>query len=344
MKNPNGYGSISKLSGKRRKPYIVRAPGKQLPDGSYKREIIGYFKTKKEANIFLAEYIKNPNIIIKDPTIDNLYNIFMENLKASKKSDSTIKMYETTYKYLEDIKNEEVTEIKSFHIQEIINDLIDDGMSYSTVNKVKILSSQIFKLAMADDYIDKNYAQFIELPKKPKPDKRIFSNNEINKLIEYSKENEIAKIILIMVYTSMRPGELLSVTKFNVHLEDNYLRAGSKTESGIDRVIPIHPLIKPHISYFYYKNNSEYLISKDDSSKYNYRHFLVLYYEVLEKLDLTKLSPHKCRKTGLTLLQQAGVNKNAIKRIAGHADYNTTVKYYINETNISELISEINKV
>ena len=24
MKNPNGYGSVSKLSGKRRRPYIVR--------------------------------------------------------------------------------------------------------------------------------------------------------------------------------------------------------------------------------------------------------------------------------------------------------------------------------
>lgn len=293
MKNPNVYGNICDLGARRRKRYAIRITVGTNPDGSVKRKYIGYYKTKREAMNALAKYNIDPSSIVKTPSLEDIYNIFMENLISSKKSQNTIKMYETTYRYFEDIKDEPIDSIKSFHIQEIVNDLIDDGLSYSTVNKVKILSSQIFKLAMADDYIDKNYAKFVELPKKPKPDKRIFSNNEINKLIEYSKENEIAKIILIMVYTSMRPGEILSVTKFNVNLEDSYLRGGNKTDKGKDRIIPISSKIKPFIIYFYNKNNSEFLISKDDSSKYNYRHFLVLYYETLEKLDITKLSPHK---------------------------------------------------
>ena len=36
MKNPNGYGSVSKLSGKRRRPYIVRITAGFDMEGSLK--------------------------------------------------------------------------------------------------------------------------------------------------------------------------------------------------------------------------------------------------------------------------------------------------------------------
>ena len=46
MKNPNGYGTIKKLSGSRRRPYcfVVSQQGKQ--------KVIGYFTTKLEALAF----------------------------------------------------------------------------------------------------------------------------------------------------------------------------------------------------------------------------------------------------------------------------------------------------
>ena len=53
MKLPNGYGGVSKLSGKRRKPYVIRKTtgyhinpitGKAVPE----YDIIGYAATKAE--------------------------------------------------------------------------------------------------------------------------------------------------------------------------------------------------------------------------------------------------------------------------------------------------------
>ena len=54
MKLPNGYGTISKLSGARRKPYIVKAKERLVFDEKIKgykkyRPVIGYAATKKEA-------------------------------------------------------------------------------------------------------------------------------------------------------------------------------------------------------------------------------------------------------------------------------------------------------
>ena len=56
MKKANGTGSITKLSGKRRKPYIVRVTlGWEEKTGKQLRKTIGIYSSQKEANKALAE-------------------------------------------------------------------------------------------------------------------------------------------------------------------------------------------------------------------------------------------------------------------------------------------------
>ncbi|WP_307972945.1 hypothetical protein [uncultured Dialister sp.] len=52
MRKPNGYGSIKKLSGNRRRPFVfvISVDGKQKP--------VEYFSTQVEAEIFQADYNK----------------------------------------------------------------------------------------------------------------------------------------------------------------------------------------------------------------------------------------------------------------------------------------------
>lgn len=79
MKLPNGYGSVSKLSGKRRKPWIVKVTKGWTDDGKQIRIVLGTFKTKSEGLIALADYNKQPYDIIKQKyTLENLYNMLVE--------------------------------------------------------------------------------------------------------------------------------------------------------------------------------------------------------------------------------------------------------------------------
>lgn len=55
MRNINGYGSVYKLSGKRRKPWCVRIT-KGWEGEKQVREILGTYKTKEEAEFFLNDY------------------------------------------------------------------------------------------------------------------------------------------------------------------------------------------------------------------------------------------------------------------------------------------------
>lgn len=65
MKLPNGYGSVTKLSGNRRKPYLARVTLGWITDEQTGKTVqnrvpLGTFKTKKEALQALAEYGANP--------------------------------------------------------------------------------------------------------------------------------------------------------------------------------------------------------------------------------------------------------------------------------------------
>ena len=54
MKLPNKYGTITKLSGNRRRPYIIKE-GK-----SGKQRVIGYAETRAKALDILAKYNNTP--------------------------------------------------------------------------------------------------------------------------------------------------------------------------------------------------------------------------------------------------------------------------------------------
>ena len=58
---PNGYGSVVKLSGKRRRPYMVRGGVYGYDDRGYPQyDVVGYAETREQGLTMLAEYNRNP--------------------------------------------------------------------------------------------------------------------------------------------------------------------------------------------------------------------------------------------------------------------------------------------
>jgi hypothetical protein len=63
MRNPNGFGNVSKLSGNRRKPWRVRkTDGWEIVNGTVKQKFIniGCYETQAEALLALAKYNESP--------------------------------------------------------------------------------------------------------------------------------------------------------------------------------------------------------------------------------------------------------------------------------------------
>lgn len=102
MKLPNGYGTVTKLSGNRRKPYVVKEgiSGKQKP--------IGYTATREEGLILLAQYNNDPWDIQTDKiTFQELYSLWLEK-RAVKLGASKPKFLEISIQALCEAGKDEV--------------------------------------------------------------------------------------------------------------------------------------------------------------------------------------------------------------------------------------------
>ena len=63
MKLPNGYGSVYKLPGNRRKPWAVRITVSRTEDQDgthWKYKYLGYYETQSDALVALAHFNENP--------------------------------------------------------------------------------------------------------------------------------------------------------------------------------------------------------------------------------------------------------------------------------------------
>ena len=83
MRNPNGYGSVVKLSGNRRNPFCVRKTKGWNEKGHPIYDVIGYFPTREAGMIALAEYNRNPYDVDKATiTLSELFQKWSERKNA----------------------------------------------------------------------------------------------------------------------------------------------------------------------------------------------------------------------------------------------------------------------
>ena len=73
-------------------------------------------------------------------------------------------------------------------------------------------------------------------------------------------------MILIEIYSGWRPQELATLKTADIDLEANTMKSGMKTEAGKNRIVPIHPIIRPLIEQCY-SSNKEYLFNDEQDNK-----------------------------------------------------------------------------
>lgn len=208
--------------------------------------------------------------------------------------------------------------------------------SHSTVSKYKQLITQMSKWAIREELITTNFASFVKLPENAKKEKEIFSDEDIAKL--EADGSETAKIILMLIYTGMRIGELFSLPLEDYH--KTYVVGGEKTEAGRNRVIPIRPEGRGYFAYFAEQADGPLLLSGYTGDKVAANFRRRNYYPLLDELGIERRTPHATRHTYASRARKDGMPPEILQKILGHADYNTTANIYVH-TDIEELIKAV---
>lgn len=325
MRKPNGYGSIKKLSGNRRRPFVfvISVEGKQKP--------VQYFTTQVEAEIFQADYNKlhfHLSLPGHQITLAELYCRWLPAHTANTNpSQSTLDSYANSFKHLALLHYEPIQNLKYADYQKIIDSMRKSGLSYSSLKKVRSLISLLEKYAVKIELINKCYAPLLSIGKnKAVRPHSPFSRQKINRLWANIDEPGV-DTVLILLYTGMRVGEMLNLQKADVNLRQGYIRiTKSKTVSGI-RTIPIHHRIFPLIVRRM-KSSGSSLIADSEGKQYDYSCYCIIWRSVMQIIKASGHTTHDCRHTVATLLDNAGANETAKRRILGHAGGDVTERVY----------------
>lgn len=375
MKLPNGYGSVTKLSGNRRKPYLARVTLGWITDEQAGKSIqnrvpIGTFKTKKEALQALAEYGANPYDIQNDNmTLAELYEKWTAEYFPTLESESSPRTIIAAWRYCHAIQGMRVKDIRARHIKGIMEDgyvIPDRGKaagtkvpaSAGTKARIKSMFNLMLDYALEYELVDKNYARTFDLSVDIIKEKESatrghinFNNNEMKILWDNVNTLRFVDWILIQCYMGWRPQELAKLELKNVHLDEQYIVGGMKTESGKNRTIPIHPRIKDLVQRNYDKAvelGSKYLLNDPDAVKggmtITYDKYAGRFAKIMSALNLREdHRPHDPRTTFVTMAKKASVDEYVIKILAGHRITDITEGTYT-KRDIEWLRAELEKM
>ena len=348
MKLPNGYGSVYKLKGTRRNSYraIISQGYMQTESGiRLKRVTLGYYPTKKEALAALANYHENPYDIKADViTFEELYERWSEDHFKKLLNKSSIRTYKAAFNHSKPLHKMRFKDIRPNHLEGTIENAV---VGDATKSRMKSMYNLMYRYAIKYDITEKNYAELCNSVKVQRKNIKVpFTIEEIDKLWDKVEELPFADMILVGIYSGFRPIELTMIETKNVHLLENYIIGGTKTEAGKDRVVPIHPKIKEIVKKRCAENQEflfmDYNMFKHDICSLTYDKYRGRFEKVMLALDM-KHTPHETRHTFITQAKKCQVNEYILKKIIGHEVRDITEQVYTHRS-IEELKQEMAKI
>lgn len=318
MRNPNGYGGIRKLSGKRRKPYQALVTVGWELNGDKPKQIqrtVGCYATRKEALTALAMFNDDPSVFDnKVTTFSDLWDDYQKVLTG--KSYETQKHKNSFYRQSSSLHRMRLEHISAEDLQRIVSTKKTKG----TQGQYICFYRDLFKFAQAQGYTKKDPSAYLQTT--------VAKDNTLINPFTYDEMLQMPDEYKLFFYTGLRAREMLSLKTEHVLFDEMLIKVpGTKTDSA-SRYVPIHPDILPLLES---KTNKVWTLQR------SYRTLLA---HVTELTD-GKHATHDFRRTFATCLDRNGVDEITIKRLLGHQLNDTTQDHYI-KPDMTKMFDAIN--
>lgn len=351
MRRPNGTGTIVKLSGNRRKPYVVRIPAKDKR-GRVIQMALSYHATGTEAQAALDAYNaakvqgKAPASDMLDYTVQQVYEAWSgrEYKKLEEKGrKASMQSHKAAWnKRISRYADRKMRSVSLDEWQSILDEDEDNGLSQSTINNDAILIRNLYAYSMERDIVGKDYSQFLDIPSVDlKNPKGAFNDLQIKQLEDMAATGiPWADTVLMLCYTGFRITEFLTLTKFSYDAEGDYFRCGIKTTAGKERIVPVHPKIKHYLLRWISKDGDAIICNDSGGAVPAWEYRAKIFHPIMEALGMPQATPHWCRHTFATRLHAVGVPDLELKRLIGHSTGGDVTERYTH-TSLEQLAAAI---
>lgn len=337
FRNPNGYGSVVKLGGHRRKPFASRVTT-GWHDGKQIYKYIGYYEKREDAMAALADF--NRGLLTIDTNIITFKELAERWLEVGtvEMKDTSINQYKASFKNCKKLYDLKIVDINADAIQRMID---ENGKSKSTNIQIRSFCKQVFDYAIANKVVTFSPVSYVKVRGTEKREGMRFTDEHIQWMWD-NQDKKYVDIMLLLTYTGMRVRELLELPTSAVNLEERYIVWGMKTKAGIGRTIPIAKKIVPIFEKMLAEPR-EYAI-KYKGRKVGYDTLANNFHKYLPLMGADPNHViHDFRRTTISMLSDADVPLTTIQKIVGHKGTDVTSQVYINKS-VESLIKAIDKI
>lgn len=325
------------------------------------KRIVKRYAELDEAKTYRDEVLKSDLDIGNDSTFDDLFIVFIERKQYQTNiKPVSLDQYKAIYNnYFASIANKRVATLSQDDYQKVLYQVA--GMSKVMETKLKSIMTGVCDIAEERNIIEKNRARKIKV-KTSKPKRRGKDKYITDREIETFKNTEDCEkkdILIVLFFTGWRVNEVLRLQKRNIDLHNRmFLHVGSKTESSIDRDVPIHddlfPLIEKYYNHPTGKNG--YLFSfitetKDENEiqrqLYSAENGLNYYCGKIWGLNEDKRpihTVHHIRHTFASRLDEIGIQSSHLDELGGWKHKGGIRQQFYTHTQIEGLRQSLNKL
>lgn len=245
--------------------------------------------------------------------------------------------------------------IKNSNVQAWVNGLSKKGLSPKTIRNAYNNLNAALKKAVILRMIPYNPCEGTVLPKLKKHQINVYNDTEIRDALNAAKGTDMYLIILILVATGIRRGELCGLTWGDIDFSKNQIQIHNnrvngdvgrviekapKSEAG-NRVISIgndvmRELAKARMDYIKDRNewgagfdDTGYVIRHPNGKPYNPDSITQKWERFVKKHNLRPLKLHGLRHSNATSLINAGVDAKVVQQRMGHSDISVTYNTYV---------------
>jgi len=257
----------------------------------------------------------------------------------AKNSIAAYKRDLTNYlEFLEKINISSADKIDYQTVLDYLTKLKKKGLAPSTISR-NVAAIKTFHKFLVQEGVTENFPTVnIKFPKVPRKLPKVFSVDEIVKLLEQPHGQVPAslrdKAILEALYgAGIRVSELVHLNVDDIDFESGYIRVFGKGSK--ERIVPVGSYALEAISEYIKKgriklikgHHSEALFLNQHGKRLTRQGCWKILNKYAKQAGLENIHPHSLRHSFATSLLQAGADLRSVQEMLGHADISTTQIY-----------------
>lgn len=269
---------------------------------------------------------------------DDYLKLFLDAKQIEGCSGRTIQYYRATIEKL--LMSVDIP-IRKMTTEEIRDYLAEyqkiNNCSKVTVDNVRRNISSFFSWLEEEDYILKSPMRRIHKIKTKQQVKEIISDEAIEKLRDGCGCSRDLAMIDLLYSTGIRVGELVNLNISDINFEDRecivFGKGDKERKVYFDAKAKLH--LKNYIDSREDENEALFVTLDSPHDRLKISGVEIRLRELGRKQNLTKIHPHKFRRTMATRAIDKGMPIEQVQKILGHSQIDTTMQYAIvNQNNV----------